>query len=419
MPKPIEPALRGEFSTVVNIGELTASEKDGVPTEIPVLPKGEFMTLPYGNMVLDDGVFDQMIANFENQIRRAVPVDFDHAWENTRAAGWIKKLINKESGLWAEVKWNKKGTESVKDEEYKMISAEWSFDYVDPQKSTHHGAVLVAATLTNRPLMQSMPAITASETGLTNTGGIMVLLNRASTTNEKTMPTITEILQKPAAERTEEELKMLSEAEDLTDEQKTQLETEQAEQQEAEKQEAEEQAETEAKEGNVEACEKSLIKAGRTEAEAKTEAEKMVASFKSDDETVTVAASELQRLQKLEADHKASEALKAAEDFAQPFLRTSENKCRVLPAGKDALIKLSQSLNENQRNLLASVLKATTEVDVTGQVGEDDTDAKSATEQYDELVEKHMKAGKTPTEAARLVRKENPEVHKAFTLESK
>lgn len=432
MPKPTnandKSIMRGQFSTVIDLDTLRAAEKDGkLPDEIPVLPKGEYMTLPYGNMVLNDSVFEQMIGNFKAGIRRGVPVDFDHAWENTKAAGWIKELINKADGLWAKVDWNKLGAEAIADQVYKMISAEWSFDYVDPQKSTHHGAVLVAATLTNRPLMQSMPTITASEKSLTNPNGIMILLNEDNKSTQKTMPTLTEILAKPVAERTEEEVKLLQEATDLSDEQKTQLETEktQAEEAEAEakaeadKVEGEAEAETAAQEENVEACEKALVKAGRTADEARVEAEKMVADFKAGKESVTITASELQRLQKLEADHKVAEALKGAEDFSNPFLRASNGTCKVQPAGKTALVQLAQSLNDQQRTLLASVLKATADTKVEGKEGDDLKDGLTATEQYNTLIAEYQKAGKSPSEANKLVRKEHEAVYKAFQAENK
>lgn len=420
MPKKIEDKklMRGQFSTVVDLETLTAAEGGKLPKEIPVLPKGEFMTLPYGNMVLNDSVFEQMIGNFKAGIRRAVPVDFDHAWENTKAAGWIKALVNKADGLWAEVDWNKLGIEAVADKVYRMISAEWSFDYVDPQKSTHHGAVLVAATLTNRPLMQSMPTITASEAGgqndLTKQNGIMILLN--DNTNSATIKTmnIAEILAKKPADRTEEEVKFLQDnAADLTDEQKTQLEGEKP----ADDKDGEgEGADSEGKDGEGSADDAGDDNADDADKGGEGDDKGGEAG---DDSTEEVKASELARLRKLEADHKASEVLKAAEDFSKPFLKAADNTFKVSPKGKEALVKLAMSLNETQRNLLASVLNATASTKVEGKAGEDDGEGLTATEQYNTLIDSLMKAGKTPSEANKIVRKEHKEVYTAYLAENK
>src|SRR3972149_5528406 len=119
--------FKGKFESATDLGTLMAANDGNLPEEIPVLPKGEFMTMPYGNMVLDDKCFDDMIANFERKVRRATPVDVDHSMNGeSRAAGWIKKLLNKADGLWASVKWNKLGKELAGAELYKMIRSEGS-----------------------------------------------------------------------------------------------------------------------------------------------------------------------------------------------------------------------------------------------------------------------------------------------------
>jgi hypothetical protein len=423
--------FNGKFESAVNLETLLAANDGKLPDEIPVLPKGEFMTMPYGNMVLDDKVFEDMIANFGRQVRRATPVDVDHAMNGeTKAAGWIKNLINKADGLWAAVKWNKLGIELVGEEIYKMISAEWSFDYVDPQKSTHHGAVLVAATLTNRPLMQSMPTITASDKDLTNPHGLVILFSNDSKT-AKTMPTLEDILKKPVAERTEDDLKFLKENEaDLSDEQKTQIETEVSDAAKAKeeadaaalkvKEEGEAEAKTEAEAGNTEACEKALVKAGKTVEEAKTAAETMVADAKLAKENVTITAAELGRLQKIESDAKASEVTKAAETFIAPFM-ASEKGGKVLPVGKESLQKLVASLNEEQRTLLASVLNATAEQTITKAAGEDANEGLTATEQYTKFISEYKAEHKdaTPTQLKNAFKAKYPEVAKAYDVETK
>lgn len=402
--------MRGQFSTVVDLETLTAAEGGKLPKEIPVLPKGEFMTLPYGNMVLNDSVFEQMIGNFKAGIRRAVPVDFDHAWENTKAAGWIKGLINKADGLWAEVDWNKLGMEAVAEKVYRMISAEWSFDYVDPQKSTHHGAVLVAATLTNRPLMQSMPTITASESGnendLTKQNGIMILLNADSNNADANIMNIAEILAKKPEDRTEEEVKFLQEATDLTDEQKAQLESE--------KPADDKDGEGEGAEGDGEGSDEGEGEGNDADGEGEGDG-----NGEGEDQTEEVKASELTRLRKIESDHKAAEVLKAATDFSNPFLKAADNTFKVAPKGKEALIKLASQLNKDQLNLLASVLNSTASTKVEGKAGEDEAEGLTATEQYNTLIAGLMKAGKTPSEANKVVRKEHKEVYTAYLAENK
>lgn len=413
--------IKGTFTSVIDLESLRASSKTAeLPLEIPILPKGEYMTLPYGNMVLDNNVFEQMIGNFNGNVRRAVPLDVDHGYENTRAAGWIKELINKADGLWGKVEYTKFGKELVENREYRMISAEWSFDYVDPQKSTHHGAVLVAATLTNRPLMQSMPTITASDKDLTNSNGIVLLLT-SDNKEDKTMPTLIEILAKPVADRTEDEVKFLTDnAADLSDEQKTQLETEKTEAADAEakaKEEAEakEKADAEEAKAKEEADAAAAKEAEEAEAKAKAEEEAKEAASKD----ITIKASELERLQKIESDMKASEVMKAAETFIAPFM-ASVTGGKVLPVGKEALVKLASSLNEEQRTLLASVLKATAEQTLTKEMGQDGGEGLTATEQYTKFISEYKAEhkGASLVEIKNAFKEKYPAVAKAYDTET-
>lgn len=427
MPKPTlkkldnKNRMKGTFTTVIDLDTLRAATKEEkLPIRIPILPKGEYMTLPYGNMVLDNNVFEQMIGNFNGNVRRAVPLDVDHAWENTRAAGWLKKLSNEDDGLWAEVDYTPFGAGLVENKEYKMISAEWSFDYVDPQKSTHHGAVLVAATLTNRPLMQSMPTITASNKNLTNTNGIVILLNEYTKVDNKIMPTLTEILAKPIADRNEEDLKFLQENEaDLTVEQKEQLEQETTDATD----EAKAQADLDAANAKLKEEEDAKAKTdaeaeGKTVEEVEKEKAEADAAKEAANKDQTIKAGELVRLQKIEADFKAAESLRGAETFAKLFIASSEGG-KVLPAGKEALIKLSQTLNDSQRELLASVLKATLDQNITKVEGEDNKEGLTATEQYNNLIKEAMEKGASPAEANKQVRKANADIYKAYLAENK
>jgi hypothetical protein len=420
---------KGSFQSAIDLGNLIAAGGE-LPKEIPVLPKGEFMTMPYGNMVLDDRVFDEMIANYNQNVRRRVPVDVDHCMNGeTKAGGWVTGLINKEDGLWAAVKWNKLGKELVGEEIYKMMSAEWSFDYIDPQKSTHHGAVLVAVTLTNRPLMQSMPTITASTENLTNPNSIMLLFNQ-DIKKEKIMPTLIDILKKSVSERTEEELKFIADNEaDLTDEQKTQLETEKTEADDAakkleeEKQAEKEVAEGEAKEAaekeDTEACKAALIKAGNTEEEAIIASEKMVADCKAAKENITISASELKRLQEIEVNQKAMELKKASEDFSAPFM-ASDKGGKIAPAGKDSMLELVASLNDKQKELLKNVLASTADQKIADVKGEDNNAGLTATEQYLNFIKEYKAENKnaSTSEISKAFEKKYPEVAKQYKVEN-
>jgi hypothetical protein len=408
MPNETNKNFKGTFKSAIDLDTIKAAKKGELPTEIPVLPKGEFMTQPYGNMVLDDNIFDQMISNFNKGVRRAVPLDVDHAWENTRAAGWITELKNTNNGLVASVEYTPFGEELVKGREYRMISAEWSFDYVDPQHSTHHGIVLIAATLTNRPLMQSMPTITASDKNLTKGNDIMILFNQ----NDETTMNIQDILAKNPADRTEDEVKFLQEkAEELTDEQKTQLEKE-GEDSNDESESAEDNSDSKGEGDGEDSSEGEESEDGEESEEGEEDT-----TASEDDKEITIKASELARFQKMEAEAKEATEVKKATEFAQPFMASSTGG-KVLPKAKDALLELSRSLSADQKDLLSKVLKATADQKITSAKGEDDTAGATASQKYNELVSKYMSKGLTGSQANTKVRKEHKEVYANYLKES-
>ena len=460
MPKQINENYKGSFKSVIDLS-LIAKENDGaLPKEIQVLPCGEFMTAPYGPLTIDEGIFDQMVGNFDRDVRKAVPIDVDH--DGGKAAGWINKLINKgKDGLWAIVEWNKYGKELLTEKLYKLFSPEWSFDYVDPEHSTHHGAVLVAGSLTNRPLFKEMPLLVASDgtieknKDLTKPNQIMLLLDSKQFTANDMPKTLEEILKLQVADRSEDDLKVISEAKEkgeLSDEQKAQLETENkpaetdaekaareaqekidadakakadADAAEAEKVEGQKEAETAAQEEKLEACETGLIKTGLSKEEAHTAAEKMIADVKAGKENVTIAASELKRLQSIEISNlKAQEELQKVEIGKEvEALIANDKGGKILPKSKDAIVNFILACSDAQKKDFMSILNALPDVKIAGEIGGDGKPL-TAAEQLTKLVEDKMVASKTANEkmtkadAYRLVIQENPELAKAYDRET-
>lgn len=421
---------KGSFNSVIDLA-LLASENDGkLPTEIQVLPVGEWLTLPYGPMTIDEAVISQMVANFK--VRKKVPVDVDH--DGGRAAGWITELIDKASeGLWAMVKWTRYGKDLLSNEEYTLFSPEWSFDYVDPEKSTHHGAVLIAGSLTNRPLFKELKALVANDGSkgdngnqLTDKNKIVILINSEENSNMN----IKDILAKKPADRTEDEVKALSEATDLTDDQKAQLDTEKSEADAAaqaqadadkakaeaeaqaakDKELAENEAQTAAEKGDKEMCIAALQKTGMTADEAGAKADTMIAEEKAKKENVTISASELAKYKALE-----KEATKrAAEDSVAKYFKADDGKVNLTAAVKDELVNLVLTCNDAQKASLLKILDNLPKVQIAGEQGDQGDATKTAYDQLKAKVDEAMTADDklSRAQAWSKVREANPELAK-------
>jgi len=386
----------GNFRSYVDLNKVASENGGNIPDEIQVLPAGEFMTIPYGPMQITPEVFDVMIANFTNDVRAGVAVDTNH--DGGEANGWFSELINKgDAGMWAKVDWNSLGKERLADKRYKFFSPEWSFDFVDPLNSTHHGAALIAGSLTNRPLFRTMERLVANETGksgsdLTNNKTIVILLAEEQNSHQNTMNT-NDILAKAKADRSEEEVKFLTDnVASITPEQQTQLD-EEAKPEVPETPEVPEKPETPEVPGEGE------------------------------DKEETVMASELSRLRKIESDHKvAQEQMRhdaTEKEIGEKFLIAKEG-ARITPAMKASVLEFTLKCNDTEKKDFFSILSALTPVKLANEEGDPArAELLTASEKIGNLVKEAMKANDklTVIQATKQVLANNKELSLQYEQE--
>lgn len=375
--------------SVFDVSKYAASEDS--KSEIQILPTGEFNTLSYGMMQVLPSHFDQMVANFKSNVRKLVPVDVDH--NGGKAAGWIIKLINKgEDGLWGIVEWTKYGKELLDNKLYRLFSAEWSFDYLDPEHGSSHGATLIAGTLTNRPLFKELP-ILASETvneGLTSEQDFMLLLAQ----DQKKVKKL-----KQNSMNLEDLLKKSPE--------------------------------------KLEASEVAFLKENLDKISEEDQAKfGLKASEEEPKDQVTIKASELEALKaKAEAGEKAASELKAKEEELakreasekiESFVASETNPGRILPKSKELALGLYLSASDEQKEQMIKFMESLPELNITknasDQNGDNNAD-KMASERLDlaikEAIKKASEAGKEMkyADAIKVVASEQPELYKEYEKE--
>jgi hypothetical protein len=164
---------------------IRAAEAEQVenPQWINILNAGHWDTNYQGSFDVDIHDLDEMVMNFKSGIRKGVPIDTDH--DNKGANGWVTQLeIRNASELWALVEWTPLGMEKLANKIYKFLSPEFCPAYFDPETDRFLcNNVLIAAALTNFPLMKGLQAVTASENLKENT----IYLNEDPEEKEKKM----------------------------------------------------------------------------------------------------------------------------------------------------------------------------------------------------------------------------------------
>ena len=392
-------ALKGKtFRTLMQV---TASD-GSIPTEIMMLPLGDWNTQYYGPMQVTMDHLSQIVANFKSGVRKLVPVDVDH--DGGKAAGWVKEVQAREDGLYGVIEWTKYGKDLLTEKIYRLFSPEWSFDYVDPEHGSRHGAVLIAGSLTNRPLFKELPVLMASEgssaeKGLTNEKAIMILLG--SEESQDTM-NLQDILAKPASKRTEEEVAFVREhISELTDEQKTQFDTDHPVQDgegdgdgsdSGDGEGAGEGGDGEGEgsgEGEGEGSDDD--DAGEGEGEGEGDGNKA-----GSEKTVTIKASELAELNKIKKAHEKAqtELRRIATEKELKKLMANEQGGKLLPKFfKDGkLVDMVLSFSESQKKSFMEFVNGLPEVKVAQEIGDGDGKVLTAKEKVDNLVSEAMKA---------------------------
>ena len=145
--------------------DLKSFAEGKAPKEIHVLPTGSWDHPAYGPIVITSEDITQFKANFDAEIRKAIPITEGHeTFDEKPAVGWFKELIDKgEAGLFAVVEWNEKGKTLLKNREYKFFSPEFFSVYDDPESRVITKNVLVGGALTNKPYFKELKAVTMSE----------------------------------------------------------------------------------------------------------------------------------------------------------------------------------------------------------------------------------------------------------------
>lgn len=140
---------------------------EGVPGTIRVLPLGR-VDSSKGTFFVDEESYRLMVAGIAKRGVDLV-VDYEHqtlSGSEAPAAGWVKALRLGDGCIEADVEWTSRGSEYLKNREYRYLSP-----VVTVRKSDGKATGLHSLALTNTPAIEHMSAIVNSENfeGGTNT----------------------------------------------------------------------------------------------------------------------------------------------------------------------------------------------------------------------------------------------------------
>lgn len=124
---------------------------------IMLMPEGEFEHPQYGKLAFSRAKLAEFKKNFDGKVRRIdIALDQDH--DGGKATGWLEKLDLRDDGLWGQVRWTTLGEQLLHDQIYRYFSPEFGA-FTDPESGKKFSNVIIGGALTNRPFLNSMPAV--------------------------------------------------------------------------------------------------------------------------------------------------------------------------------------------------------------------------------------------------------------------
>ena len=128
---------------------------------------GLFHDSRYGEFQITDTLLNEMARNFAQGVYgQDIFIDVAHRPEDG-AAGKITRLWVDNHRLMAEVDWTPYGRQAITERGYQYLSIEYNENWIDNEQRQPHGAVLLGAGLTIRPVIKRLDPIQLSEpTGL-------------------------------------------------------------------------------------------------------------------------------------------------------------------------------------------------------------------------------------------------------------
>lgn len=133
--------------------------------EAQIFPWGEWTHPQYGKMVFDDAFFDEMIKNFNENVRgKRIPIDSEHMIDPQGAKGYIVSLRKAPGvGLFAVPEWTDYGLSLLRDDRFKYFSPKFKKEWVQPKTGEKYHNVLTSIALTIDPFCVGMEEYNLTE----------------------------------------------------------------------------------------------------------------------------------------------------------------------------------------------------------------------------------------------------------------
>lgn len=135
--------------------ENSVSVEGGVPKQFKILPLG-LVHSQKGDFLVDNESYSSIREDFKERGLQ-IPVDYEHQTLHdvqAPAAGWIQDIVLKSDGIYALTDWTERGSEYLRNREYKYCSP-----VIMARTADRKAVKLHSVALTNKPAIDAMTPI--------------------------------------------------------------------------------------------------------------------------------------------------------------------------------------------------------------------------------------------------------------------
>lgn len=157
-------------SEMAFVSDLSLSEGKkyaaGDMIDVQILRTGAWNHPAFGKFEVTSKTLSEMVKNYKAGIRRVkLFADEDHDPQHKALAEFVDVFKKGAGELWAKMKLTARGAQLLSDGAYHYFSSEFVRNYTDMETGTKASNLLLGGAFTNRPVVQGMQPILASESG--------------------------------------------------------------------------------------------------------------------------------------------------------------------------------------------------------------------------------------------------------------
>jgi phage I-like protein len=168
-----------EFGFLVDVSTGVRLDESGevVTSWVQAIPLGKWQHPIHGEINITSERAQRFADNVKKNVRgQDLDIDYDHKEKTGEAAGWVKDAEARADGVYLFIEWTKSAASKIKEKAYRYFSPDFFDKWEHPSLKETFEDVLAGGALTNRPFLKGILPINLSEAFAEHTDPLLGVL---------------------------------------------------------------------------------------------------------------------------------------------------------------------------------------------------------------------------------------------------